>query len=92
MAKKRNKLQVIYDILKVINEKKGQTRPTHILYKSNLSHSMMEEYLSELISKKFIIETKEGKSKTYVLAERGTEYLEKYKFIVEFSNSFGLID
>ena len=92
MAKKRNKLQVIYDILKVINEKKGKTKPTHILYKSNLSHSMMEEYLAELIAKKFKKEIKEEKNKFYVIAQRGIEYLEKYKFIQEFSNSFGLVD
>ena len=31
-------------------------------------------------------------NKSYVIAQRGIEYLEKYKFIQEFSNSFGLVD
>jgi predicted transcriptional regulator len=90
MARKRDRLQVIHDILKVIQEKNGKIKPTHILYKSNLSHQMMEEYLGELIEKDFIIENKEKKGKTYSLTKKGFEYLQKYKFIIEFSDSFGL--
>ena len=49
MNKKRDRLQVIYDILKAIQEKNGKIKPTHILYKSNLSHQMMEEYLKDVV-------------------------------------------
>lgn len=90
MAKKRNKLQIVYDILKAIHDKNNRIKPTHILYKSNLSHQMMEEYLSELIQKGFIIENKEGSSKTYSLTQKGFDYLNKYKLITEFADSFGL--
>lgn len=90
MGKKRNKLEVVYDILKVINHKDGRIKPTHIMYKSNLSHQMMEEYLKELIVKKFINEIKEKQKKTYKITQKGLDYLEKYRFIIEFSNSFGL--
>ncbi|HLD98553.1 MAG TPA: winged helix-turn-helix domain-containing protein, partial [Candidatus Nanoarchaeia archaeon] len=45
--KKRNKLEIIRDILNVIRSRNGKIKPTHILYKSNLSHQMMEEYLAE---------------------------------------------
>ncbi|MEM4637475.1 MAG: winged helix-turn-helix domain-containing protein [Candidatus Woesearchaeota archaeon] len=90
MAKKRNKLQIVYDILKAIQDKNNRIKPTHILYKSNLSHQMMEEYLSELIQKGFIIENKEGSSKTYSLTQKGFDYLNKYKLITEFADSFGL--
>ena len=90
MNRKRERLQVIYDILKTIREKDGKVKPTHILYKSNLSHQMMEEYLKELISKNFIIENKTNKGKTYSLTQKGFDYLSKYKFIVDFIDSFGL--
>jgi len=90
MVKKRDRLQIIHDILRVIKEKNGKIKPTHILYKSNLSHQMMEEYLAELIEKKFIVENREKKGRTYSLTEKGFEYLERYKFILEFSDSFGL--
>ena len=90
MNQKRNRLQIIYDILKAIQEKNGRIRPTHILYKSNLSHQMMDEYINELISKGFIAEAKTKNSKTYYLLQKGFDYLNKYGLIVNFVDSFGL--
>jgi len=92
MSKKRNRLQIIHDILRVIREKDGRIKPTHILYKSNLSHQMMEEYLTELISKEFVIEKQEGKGRTYCITDKGRNYLEKYAMIADFASSFGLGD
>ncbi|MBS3167871.1 hypothetical protein J4216_01985 [Candidatus Woesearchaeota archaeon] len=90
MSKKRERLEVIYDILKAIQEKNGKIKPTHILYKSNLSHQMMNEYLKELIDGNFVIEKQDKKGKTYELTQKGFDYLNKYKVIVEFVESFGL--
>lgn len=90
MNKKRNRLEIIYDILRNIKDRDGKIKPTHILYKSNLSHQMMEDYMKELIEKDFIIEEKTKSGKTYSIRTRGYEYLEKYKLIVNFTTSFGL--
>lgn len=90
MTKKRSRLQVIRDILSTINKKNGEIKPTHILYKSNLSHSMMDEYLRELISKEFISEKRKKKGKTYSITEKGKDYLDQYKLIINFTESFGL--
>jgi predicted transcriptional regulator len=90
MNKKRNRLEIIRDILLVIRSRNGKIKPTHILYKSNLSHQMMEEYLKELIDKKFIIEQKLSNSKTYVITDKGINYLNKYALISDFTESFGL--
>ena len=49
MDKKRTRLEIIRDILEVIKTKSGKITPTHILYKSNLSYSMMEQYIKEMI-------------------------------------------
>ena len=90
MDKKRNRLEVIYDILRVIKDRNGKIKPTHILYKSNLSYQMMSEYLAELIEKGFIIEGKTKTGKTYSITEKGVKYLNQYGLIAEFTNSFGL--
>ena len=90
MNKKRDRLQVIHDILKAIQNRNGRIKPTHILYKSNLSHQMLEEYLGELMAKGFVIENRTKEGKTYSLTPKGFEYLNKYKVIVEFVDSFGL--
>ena len=90
MDKKRNRLEIIHDILKVIRERNGKIKPTHILYKSNLSHQMMEEYLGELIKKEFIKEIKKEKGKTYIISEKGLKYLNEFSVIRDFATSFGL--
>ena len=90
MERKRNKLEIIRDILRVIKDKNGKIKPTHILYKSNLSHQMMKEYLDELMKKEFIIETETKNSKTYSVTEKGMNYLEKFSEIQAFTSSFGL--
>ncbi|MBR9699383.1 winged helix DNA-binding protein [Candidatus Woesearchaeota archaeon] len=91
MNKKRDRLQIIHDILLAIREKGSQVKPTHILYKSNLSHQMLMEYLQELIAKGFIIEEgdKKGK-KVYSLTDKGYDYLRDYTVIKGFVDSYGL--
>ena len=90
MRKNREHSEIIYDILISIREKEGIIKPTHILYKSNLSQQMMEEYLNELIQNGLIIQKKLERYKTYILTEKGNSYIEKYKFIRDFMDSYGL--
>ncbi len=93
MNKKLSRLEVIRDILKVISERADRTggvKPTHILYKSNLSYQMMDEYLNELKTKEFVVEkiTKEGKR--YTITEKGLKFLQEYQTVAGFMDSFGL--
>ena len=90
MSKKRDRLQIIYDILSVIKEKNGKIKPTNILYKSNLSNQMFSEYMNDLVEGGFIVENQGKSSKTYSLTQKGFDYLNKYQMIVDFTNSFGL--
>lgn len=90
MTKKRNRLEIIHDILKTINDKNSDIKPTHILYKSNLSYQMMEEYLKDLLEKNFIAVNHNKKGRTYSLTLKGQNYLDKYKLIKHFTDTFGL--
>lgn len=90
MNTKRERLQVIHDILKAIQAKDGKIRPTHILYKANLSSQMLNEYLQDLIDRGFVIENEQKKGKTYSLTDKGFEYLSEYKKVTDFIETFGL--
>ncbi len=90
MERKRNKLEVIRDILLVIQERNGRAKPTRILYKSNLSHIMMKEYIQDLISRGLIKENRAKEGRTYAITEKGSKYLSEYSTIVNFMESFGL--
>jgi predicted transcriptional regulator len=88
MKQKRESLQVIHDILKAIQT--GRVKPTHIMYKANLSHQMLEQYLKDLMEKNFVTEAKSPKGKTYALTDKGTGYLKEYRMILGFMESYGL--
>ncbi len=91
MSKKRERLEIIYDILKAIQDKGKDVRPTHILYKSNISTMMLKEYLSELIDKGFISMSDDKKGrKVYNILEKGHGYLKEYSVIRSFVDSYGL--
>jgi len=88
MRTKRERLQLIHDVLKVIQD--GKRKPTHIMYKANLSHQMLNEYLEYLLSQGFIVGKNSKKSKIYELTEKGHKYLKEYATISSFVESFGL--
>ncbi len=91
MNRKRERLEIIHDILKALQDKGGKLKPTHILYKSNLSHQMLTEYLNELIEKGFIEEGQDKKGgKLYSIAEKGHNFLKDFKIIRNFIESYGL--
>ncbi|MDD3175809.1 MAG: winged helix-turn-helix domain-containing protein [Candidatus Nanoarchaeia archaeon] len=90
MNKRRSRVQIIFDILNSIKIKGGTIKPTHLLYKSNLSHNMMNEYLIELIGKEFVTEHLAKTGKMYSLTRKGYEYLSEYDKVQRFMDSFGL--
>ncbi|MCB9361960.1 hypothetical protein H6504_00860 [Candidatus Woesearchaeota archaeon] len=91
MARKRERITIIYDILKAIQDKGGKARPTHILYKSNLSSQMLKDYLGELAKNDFVEEQEDGKGNRYFhLTQRGYKYLAEFGVISSFMQSFGI--
>lgn len=90
MARKRERLDIIKDILRAIRENRN-IKPTRLLYASNLSPQMFKEYINELISKEFIkLDVDKKEKKTFSLTGRGNEFLEEYKVIENFIENFGL--
>ena len=90
MAKKRERLEVIKDILRSIMENR-KIKPTRLLYASNLSPQMFKEYINELISKGFIkIDFDKNEKKFFLLTKKGQEFLQEYKAIENFIENFGL--
>jgi len=90
MGKKRERLEVIRDVLKAIRENRS-IKPTRLLYASNLSPQMFKEYINELIEKKFIIlEVNKKEKKYFSLTKKGYDFLEEYRSIENFIENFGL--
>ncbi len=90
-VKKRDRLEVIYDILKIVSEHHNSIRPTPLLRYSNLSSSSFSDYYRELLSKEFVKEIVDHKGRRYItLTDKGFLYLEKYRLISGMIHEFEL--
>lgn len=90
MGQKRDKIDIIFDILKSIKDKNNQIKITHILHKANLSHTKLKEYLDELKSKQLIEEYLEKKQKFFKLTNKGEDYYQKLNQMKKFINIFDI--
>ena len=90
MGRKRSRIDIIGDILLSIRDKGGEIKPTHLMYKSNLSHSQMKSYLEELVEKSFIQKTKKENYEYIILTDKGFNFIQKLKEMKEFEETFGL--
>lgn len=90
MTERRNKIDIIYDMLRVTSDKGGKILPTHLLYKSNLSHQRMKGYLEELKAKKLFEEVQENGKTFFIITDAGHKFLQQYHQLKEFTDAFGL--
>jgi len=88
--RRRDRLEVIYDFLKVVETHQGSIKKTPLLRKANLSSRSFIEYFNELISKEFIREIVNKNNKFIVLTDKGYNYLNKYSQFYGFLKDFGL--
>jgi len=87
---KRNKFEIIKDILTIIHSNHNSIKPTPLLRQSNISTARFKEYFNELLEKKFIKEVANKDNKSVSLTDKGFKFLEKYKTIIDFIEEFGL--
>jgi predicted transcriptional regulator len=76
--KRRSRLETKFDILRAIQQEQGggEARPTHIMYKANVSWIVMQNYLDELESQELIAGVPQPSGhKKYSLTEKGIECL-----------------
>ena len=87
--KQRSVLRINLDILNAVREE-GEAKPTHILYKANLSHERLVRYLDDLTGKGLIGMKQEGENRTYTLTPKGVSFLIEMRRAESFVQGFGL--
>jgi predicted transcriptional regulator len=90
MERKRSRTDIIHDIMMSIQNKNGRIKPTHLMYKANLSYNQMNSYLEELLEKEFIEKTIEKKSNYLLMTDKGFDFTQKIREMKDFEKTFGL--
>ncbi len=90
MKKRRSKLEIYIEVLKVIKE--GTTKPTRIMYGANLSYKLLQDILNSMVAQDLIEEIDRSKSrdkrtnKVYQVTTKGDRvitYFDGVKEIIE---------
>lgn len=90
MERKRSSLDITRDILATISAKQGSIKPTHLMYKSNLSHKQMQGYLRELQDKELVRRVELKGHNVITITEKGYQVLQKIDEMQNFQETFGL--
>ena len=91
MASYRTSMQIVGDILTVTKES-GQDgiKTTTLISKANLSHSRLSKLLSNLIGTELINKIEFDGKHTFVITQKGRQYLEDYMQFSDVAGAFGL--
>ena len=91
MVSYRTSMQIVADLL-TVTEQSGQQgiKTTSLLTKANLSHSRLSKFLENLTGSGLINIIEFDNKNTFVITEKGRQYLESYAKFASIAESFGL--
>ncbi len=90
MAEKRERLDVVYDVLQSILKSNNKVGPTRLIQSSNLSPAMFKEYINDLLGNGLIEEELVKSKKFYSVTDKGFKFIEEYKVFKNFVVELGL--
>ena len=84
-------MQIVADLL-TVTEQSGQEgiKTTSLLTKANLSHSRLSKFLENLTGSGLVTRIEFDGKNTFVITEKGKQYLESYVKFSNIAESFGL--
>jgi len=85
-------MDIVSDMLAAIQAKGGKIKPTHLMYKANLSYAQLKTYLDELVEKEFVteVESEKNHNNSYIIiTEKGDKFVQKLQEMRQFEKSFG---
>ncbi len=90
MSERRSKITVLVDVLRVVQRENTSVKPTHIMYKANLSHKLLKDHLNTLMQKGFLEQELRGDKVYYKITKKGREFVQEFRKIEKLSAAFGL--
>jgi predicted transcriptional regulator len=78
---RRSRMETFCDILRAIGA--GAEKPTHIMYKANLSWTVMQNYIKSLETQGLVISVSDQGKRLYHLSDKGFQLLKQFLTIRE---------
>jgi predicted transcriptional regulator len=76
---RRSRMETYCDILRVIAS--GAEKPTHIMYRSNLSWRIMQSFIKSLETQGLVVASSDEGKRLYHLSEKGFQLLKQFQAI-----------
>ena len=78
---RRSQMEICIDILKAVTQ--NRIKPTHIMYRANLSWSRLKKHLNFLVSQDLLVKSLAEGSRVYLITHKGKEVLNYFRKIEE---------
>jgi predicted transcriptional regulator len=78
---RRSRMETFCDILRAIGA--GAEKPTHIMYKANLSWTVMQNYIKSLETQGLVVSVSDQGKRLYHLSDKGFQLLKQFLTIRE---------
>lgn len=90
MSLRRTKIEIINDMLNSIQNKGGRIKPTHLMYKANLSHKLLNTYLDDLLKNEMVEEVNQKNYKYLIITDKGHDFINEFRRVKKFQETFGI--
>lgn len=88
-VERRTKADILFDILRIVQQNEGKAKTTKILYGANLSYTRLKKHLDYLIQNGFL-EKIQKDSIYFVLTDKGINFVQEFRKVKRFSEAFGI--
>jgi len=73
MVTRRSQFEIYIDILKAVAE--GKQKPTHVMYRANLTWKRLKKHLNFLVAHHLLVEEKDGRTKILSITSSGKDVI-----------------
>lgn len=90
MLERRTKAEILFDILRIVQQEDGKSKTTRILYGANLSYARLKKHLGYLLQNEFLEKTEIKGSTFFILTNKGLNFIQEFRKVKKFSDAFGI--
>lgn len=90
MARKRSKLEIVFEIIDVLSRE--PMNPTRLAMLVNMPYDRLRKLLEELVAKGVVVYEDQGKSRLYALTPQGHRLYEELKRIRRILKDYGILE